>query len=515
MDDIFISYAQDDRAWAEVFVRALEDRGWTVWWDRRIPVGDPFDEVIERQLAGARCAVVIWSQTSMRSRWVRSEAAAAEKRGILVPIVIDDSDLPLGFDVLQTASLADWKPGTAHVEFDRCMTAIATLLEKPPASTPVRPRRMHLHVLVAVVTLLVLAGLSAVWLRTDSGRRLLLRRAIARMASATSTPPRSWLTASPGPPPKRVVTASVEAVEIIDAAADVLRRAEHCPADRVQATAFAHVAAGLPDKAVKVLQDACAKTTNGALRSDLAAAQYEAAITNKREADLVKALAAADGALRVDATLPAARFNRALITEELGLVDQAVGAWRNFLNVDSKSAWSETAKTRMSALEQSRGNWDVARAALLKAIANGDGAIVKEIVGKHHQEARRFGEKEVLGEWGAQSADGRSADMQLGIARAIGDALRDTTRESMLADAVTDVDRAQRDGTVAPLAAAHVAYFRSTDAPNLPDGLVLARMIAMQRASALVGRGESRRLSRRSKNSSRESAPTSLRIAHS
>jgi CHAT domain-containing protein len=490
--DIFISYAQEDRAWAENFARALESRGWTVWWDRQIVVGEPFDEVIERQLAAARCAVVIWSLASGRSRWVRSEAAAAEKRGILVPVAIDDAQPPLGYDILQAAKLSDWKPDAAHAEFDRCTTAIATILEKPPASPTAPARRMHRRALGVVIALLVIAGIAAAWLQTEAGRRLLLRRAIAHMTSTTSVPPKSRFTASPEPSPTRVVAASVARTEISDAAVEVLRRAQDCPKDRIQATAFVRVVEGAPDQAVKLLSDASATTADGTLRSDLAAAQYEAAVAGKHEADLVKALTAADGALQLDASLPAARFNRALITEEMGLVDPAVGAWRNFLGVDAKSAWSEIARKRMSALEQSRGNWDTAREALLKAIADGDGVAVKEIVRTYHQEARRYGEKDILGEWGEQIADRGIADLKLGVARAIGDALRDTTREAMLADAVTEIDRASREGgvRVALLAAAHVAYWRGTDPPDLPDELALAHMLAKQRASALASRGE-------------------------
>ncbi len=46
MSDIFISYARPDRPMAELIARALEAQGWSVWWDRVIPAGKTFDEVI-------------------------------------------------------------------------------------------------------------------------------------------------------------------------------------------------------------------------------------------------------------------------------------------------------------------------------------------------------------------------------------------------------------------------------------------------------------------------------------
>jgi hypothetical protein len=34
MNDIFISYASEDKGRAQTLARALERKGWSVWWDR-------------------------------------------------------------------------------------------------------------------------------------------------------------------------------------------------------------------------------------------------------------------------------------------------------------------------------------------------------------------------------------------------------------------------------------------------------------------------------------------------
>jgi len=97
MADVFISYARADQARAQTLAVALQQYGWSVWWDRSIVAGDVFDEVIERELDSAKSVVVLWSNASVSSEWVRNEAAVAAKRGALVPALIDITKAPLEF----------------------------------------------------------------------------------------------------------------------------------------------------------------------------------------------------------------------------------------------------------------------------------------------------------------------------------------------------------------------------------------------------------------------------------
>lgn len=114
MADIFLSHSREDRETAVILAKALMTQGRTVWWDSQIPVGKAFDEVIELQLASAKCVVVIWSATSVKSHWVKSEARLALSRGVLIPVAIGDVQLPLEFRWLQTAALTE--PGSDDFE---------------------------------------------------------------------------------------------------------------------------------------------------------------------------------------------------------------------------------------------------------------------------------------------------------------------------------------------------------------------------------------------------------------
>ena len=97
MSDIFISYASEDRPWAQRLAKALEAQGWSIWWDRNIPPGKNFDEVIEAELDVSRCVIVIWSKVSVAKRWVRVEAEEGLKRGVLIPVHFEDVQVPLAF----------------------------------------------------------------------------------------------------------------------------------------------------------------------------------------------------------------------------------------------------------------------------------------------------------------------------------------------------------------------------------------------------------------------------------
>ena len=72
--DIFLSYASEDRPKAKVLAYALEQQGWSVWWDRVIPAGKKFADVIDEEIANARSVVVAWSRISVTKDWVLEEA---------------------------------------------------------------------------------------------------------------------------------------------------------------------------------------------------------------------------------------------------------------------------------------------------------------------------------------------------------------------------------------------------------------------------------------------------------
>jgi len=132
MADIFISYAQEDRSRVSPLIKALADYGWSIWWDRTIPAGKTWREVIGEALENARSVVVVWSKESVKSRWVQEEADWGLERKILIPILFDEIRPPLGFGAIQAINLANWNPTQSSSDFEKLIADISTILGPPP-----------------------------------------------------------------------------------------------------------------------------------------------------------------------------------------------------------------------------------------------------------------------------------------------------------------------------------------------------------------------------------------------
>jgi hypothetical protein len=116
MSDVFISYAEEDRDRAREVAMRLTREGWSVFWDRTIPVGSIWDDILERELNTAKVIVVLWSKASVGSEWVRIEASVGAERKILAPVFLESATIPVRFKLSQTANISDWKSGASDTE---------------------------------------------------------------------------------------------------------------------------------------------------------------------------------------------------------------------------------------------------------------------------------------------------------------------------------------------------------------------------------------------------------------
>lgn len=124
MADVFISYAREDTAKARLLAEALIADGLSVWWDHDLIGGDNFREQIADTIERATCVIVIWSDKSVKSRFVKDEANRALEKNTLLPVSIGGATPPVGFGELQTVSFKRWAETTS--EWDLLVGAVHT-----------------------------------------------------------------------------------------------------------------------------------------------------------------------------------------------------------------------------------------------------------------------------------------------------------------------------------------------------------------------------------------------------
>jgi hypothetical protein len=108
--DVFISYSKADVALVRRLSAFLESKGWSVWWDRHLSAGDEFRDEIMKQLGRSRAVIVVWTNNSTNSQWVRSEAGRAQADAKLITVRTPDvgyKQIPAPFDVYHAEEIAN------------------------------------------------------------------------------------------------------------------------------------------------------------------------------------------------------------------------------------------------------------------------------------------------------------------------------------------------------------------------------------------------------------------------
>ena len=139
MADVFVSYARADKARVAPLVAAIEAKGWSVWWDPDISPGQEFDDQIEAEIEAASAVLVVWTPTSVASRWVRGEAREAAERNILVPVRFEQARLPMDVRAIHTTDLDGWSENPASPQAVEFLRALGAMIARSQASRPTKP----------------------------------------------------------------------------------------------------------------------------------------------------------------------------------------------------------------------------------------------------------------------------------------------------------------------------------------------------------------------------------------
>ncbi len=162
--DIFISYKREDEAKAARLATALENEGFSVWWDRKLLPAENWRDQIQHALDSSSVTVVIWTRESAgpKGDFVRDEAGQAKARGRLVPVMMEKCRLPLGFGELQTVDLIGWRGSVQNVFFRDLANAIRAKIEGLPIPKPQGPiKRLQQRIFASVPPAVLVGGLVA------------------------------------------------------------------------------------------------------------------------------------------------------------------------------------------------------------------------------------------------------------------------------------------------------------------------------------------------------------------
>lgn len=198
------------------------------------------------------------------------------------------------------------------------------------------------------------------------------------------------------------------------AAGDLQKRAQADPsASNLHAFAVAALLVGSVDQAVATLENAAAAgDPQAGLQSDLAAAYIARARNAGRDDDWPRAVQAAETALELDPSLREASYNRAVALTGLGLREQAMEAWRQYLQLDPGSPWAEAARAELAKLQSE------SRLRVPDDLAAAPRSVLESVAGANAQRLREHVEDALMPAWAHAVAANDGAAAAAALARA-------------------------------------------------------------------------------------------------
>jgi TolB-like protein/Tfp pilus assembly protein PilF len=177
---VFISYASQDAAVAEIACEALEKAGVTCWIaPRDVTPGAFYGDEIVHAIDGARATVLILSQNAATSPHVLREVErAASRRHAVISLRIDKAPLPAGLEYfLNTSQWLDASSGNTVRALPKLVSAVQVAIQArtvtptsvPTAHAPAPPvsarSRKRMALIVVALTAIGLAYVAAERLR--------------------------------------------------------------------------------------------------------------------------------------------------------------------------------------------------------------------------------------------------------------------------------------------------------------------------------------------------------------
>jgi signal recognition particle receptor subunit beta len=98
--DVFLSYSSKDGTQIQSLADELDGKHISVWYDRGLIAGQPYRDVLRQRIETVKAVVVLWTENSIGSRWVRAEASLADEHNKLICLrdpKLKRTDIPMPF----------------------------------------------------------------------------------------------------------------------------------------------------------------------------------------------------------------------------------------------------------------------------------------------------------------------------------------------------------------------------------------------------------------------------------
>lgn len=118
---IFLSHASADKGFVRRLKGRLEEEGYETWLDEKdLLVGDPLATKIFEAIHSARVVIVVVSEASITSNWLKHEVNAAARRMVegkcrLIPVLIGNVEPPAEVESLLYADCRKGRHGTRRI----------------------------------------------------------------------------------------------------------------------------------------------------------------------------------------------------------------------------------------------------------------------------------------------------------------------------------------------------------------------------------------------------------------
>ena len=117
----------------------MEARDYNVWWDKDLLASQDYASMIEDALNPTQSIVTVWSSNSVKSKWVRAESSNGFNQNKILPILIEDANIPIPYDSVHTADLRTWEGDEQDPAFLGLINALDWILKREktePAPVP-------------------------------------------------------------------------------------------------------------------------------------------------------------------------------------------------------------------------------------------------------------------------------------------------------------------------------------------------------------------------------------------